>query len=197
VRRPRRPALPRRHELRPVAARAHGRAAELVEQRPVLRRFDDREHPDLLVTVDEPRGHARRLEGRRSVIDMRTADEHALPAEQPSAQLLLQPLPLAPRPDGEPNEPLVVVTVPKNTRAPRGLTRARSTDLEQPAINSAPPERIRRRQANDASTDYGYLGTRNSHARTVRLTAGPAVQTAARVKVRCVTPLGEEVASIS
>ena len=175
----------------PVDDRAHvDVAAELVEQRRVLGRLDDRKRADLLVTVDEPRRNARRLERRRPLVDVRAADEHALPAEQPSAELLLEPLPLAPRPNGEPNEPLVVMTVPKDTRAPRRLTRSRSSRLEQPAVNPAPPKRIRRRQPDDAGTDYRNLGTRNSsrpHCTTHHF--GPTNSSSSATLSRCETEM--------
>ena len=74
-----------------------------------------------------------RLERSRPLRNVRAADEHTLAPEQPNPELLLEPLPLGPRPHGEPNEPLVVMTMPKHPGPPRGLPRSRSSGLEQRA----------------------------------------------------------------
>ncbi len=97
------------------------RAAELIEQRLVLRRLEDGKHARLLVTTHEPRRHARRLERRRTLAHVRPAYEDALAAEQPNPELALEPLPLSTRANSEPNEPLVVMPMPKHPRAARRL----------------------------------------------------------------------------
>ena len=71
---------------------------------------------------------------------------------------LLEPLPLSPRANGEPHEPLVVMPVPKHPRAPGRLPRPRSGRLEADAPNAAPLERIGRREPGDPGADDGDLG---------------------------------------
>ena len=61
------------------------------------------------------------------------------------------------------------MTMPKHPRTPSRLARPGSSGLEQPHIDTAPPQRIRRRQPADPATHNGDLGSRNAHARTVRL----------------------------
>ncbi len=153
-----------------IDRRAHvDRPAELVEQRLILGRRHDGQRLDLPVPINPPRRHPGRLEGSRPLRNVRPADEHTLAPEQPNPELLLEPLPLGPRPHSEPNEPLIVMTMPKHPGPPSRLPRTRSSGLEQPHIDTAPSQRIGSRQPTDPSTDDGDLGARNGHASTVRL----------------------------
>src|SRR5215212_7327960 len=123
------------------------RPAELVQNRLVLRRRHDGQRLSLPLPIDAPRRHAGRLERSGPLRDVRTADEHPLPAEQPNPKLLLEPLPLVPSANSKRDESLIVMTVPKHPRAPGRLPRARSGGLEQSDINSPPLQGVRSRQA--------------------------------------------------
>ena len=123
----------------------------------------------LPVTIDEPRRYPRGLERGRPLRHVRTADQHTLAPEQPNPELLLEPLPFGPSTHGHPNQPLVVVAVPKHPRAPGRLPRPRSSGLEQSAIDTPPPQRISRRQPADPTAHNSDIQARNAHARTVRL----------------------------
>ena len=145
------------------------RPAELVEKRLVLERRHDGQRRRLPVTIDKPRRNPGRLERSRALRHIRSADEHTLATEQPNPELALEPLPLAPRPNGELDKPLIVVTVPEHPSAPRRLPRPRRSGLEQPHIDSPPLQRISRRQPTDPAPDNGDINARNAHASTVRL----------------------------
>ena len=114
------------------------RAAQLVEERLVLGRIENRQRVRLLLAPDQPSRHAGRLERRRALGDIRPADENALAPEQPRPELLLEPLPLGPRPNRKPNEPLVVMPMPKDPRAPGRLPRPRSGGLEAHELDATP-----------------------------------------------------------
>jgi hypothetical protein len=120
------------------------RPAELVEKRLLVRRRHDRQRLNRAVPIDEPRRHPGRLERRSPIRDVRTADEHTLPPEQPNPELLLEPLPLSPRPHGHRNQPLIVMTMPKDASAASGLSGPRSSSFEKPNLRTSPRQRVRR-----------------------------------------------------
>lgn len=107
---------------KPINSRAHvDRTADLIEKRLVLGRREDGQRSDLPGSINGPRSYARRLKRSRPPRNVRTANQHALTAEQPNSELLLEPLPLAPRAHSEPDEPLIVMTMPKHPRPPSRL----------------------------------------------------------------------------
>ena len=139
-----------------VDRRAHvDRAAEFVKQGLILRRREDRQRRHLIIAPDAPRRNARRLERGGPLCNVRPADQHALAAQQRHVELLLEPPPLATRPHGQPNEPLVVMPVPKDPGAPGRLAGTRRSSLEHPAIDAAPLQRITRRQPGDPTAYNG------------------------------------------
>ena len=141
------------------------RAAELVEQRLVLGRLEHRQRLDLFVASHQPGGHPGRLERRGALGNVRPADENALPSEQSRAELALEPLPLSPRPNRKPNKPLIVMSMPKDPCAARRLPRPRSGGLEANELNTAPLERIGRREPGDPTADDGDFCCRGAHGR--------------------------------
>ena len=154
-----------------IDSRPHvDRPAELVEKCFILGRRHDGQRLGLPVPINPPRRHPGRLEGSRPLRNVRAADEHTLAPEQPNSELVLESLPLGPRPHSEPNEPLIVMTMPKHPGPPSRLPRSRSSGLEQAHIDAAPSQRMGSRQATDPTPDDGDLGARNGHASTVRLT---------------------------
>jgi hypothetical protein len=96
-------------------------AAELVEERLVLRRGEHGERAGLPVAIEQPGGHAGGLERGGALGHVGPADEDALASDQRSAELALEPKPLLTRANGEPGEPLVVMTMTKHPRASRRL----------------------------------------------------------------------------
>ncbi len=156
----------------PVDCRANvDGAAELVEKRLVLRRGERGERGDLLVTIQQPSRHAGGLERGGALADVWPADQNALGTEQRSAELLLEPNPLLTRANGEPSEPLVVVTMTKDARATGRLTRTRNPRFEHTATNTTSPKRISSRKPTDAGAGNSHLSGLNAHAATVRLGA--------------------------
>ena len=153
------------------------RAAELVEKRLVLGRCEDGERVGLLLAPDQASRHAGRLEGRRALGHVRSADENALATEQPRPELSLEPLPLGPRPNRKPNEPLVVMSMPKDPSAPGRLPGPGSSGLEANELNTAPLERVRRREPGDPGADDGDLCYRGAHDETC-IPPGPRIGTA-------------------
>jgi hypothetical protein len=113
------------------------RAAELVEECLVLWWREDGENARLLIATDEPSRHPGRLERRGTLGDVRPTDEHPLPPKQSRVELALQTLPLSPRANCKPNEPLVVMPVPKDPRPSRRLPRPRNGGLETDALDTA------------------------------------------------------------
>ena len=139
------------------------RSAQLVEERLVLRRLENRKRAGLLLTPHQASRHPGCLERRRALGHVRPTYENALAAEQPRTQFVLEPLPLSPRPNRKPNEPLVVVPMPKDASAPGRLPRPGSGALEANELNAAPLERIRRGEPGDPGADDGDLCCRCAH----------------------------------
>ena len=150
------------------------RAAELVQERLVLGRLEDGKRAGLLLAPDQASRHAGRLERRRALGNVRPADENALAAEQPRPELALEPLPLSPRANRKPNEPLVVMPMPKDPSAPSRLPRPRRGRLEADELDAAPLQRIRGREPGDPSADDGDLCGRGAHE-------GPCIPTGPRI----------------
>ena len=140
------------------------RAAELVEERPVLGWIENREGLRLLLPPDQPSRHTGGLERRRALGDIRPADENALAPEQPRTELLLEPLPLSARPNREPNEPLLVMPVPKHPRATGRLPRPGSGGLEADELNPSPLERVGRGEPGDPTANHGDVCCVGAHA---------------------------------
>ena len=143
------------------------RAAQLVQERLVLGRLEDRERAGLLLAPNQASRHAGRLERRRALGDVRPADENALAPEQPRPELALEPLPLGPRPNRKPNEPLVVMPMPKDPSAPGRLPRPRRGGLEANELDAAPPQRVGGREPGDPGADDGDFCCRGAHGRRV------------------------------
>ena len=139
------------------------RAAELVQERLVLGRLENRKRAGLLLAPHQASRHPGRLERRRALGHVRPTDENALAPEQPRAELVLEPLPLSPRPNRKPDEPLVVMPMPKDPSAPGRLPGPRRGRLEANELNAAPLQRIRRGEPGDPSADDGDLCSRGAH----------------------------------
>ena len=120
------------------------RAAELVQECLVLGRAKNRKGTQLLVASDEPSRDARCLERCRSLADVGPADHDALAPEHSFTELAFEPLPLSPCPNRKPNEPFIVMSMPKDPSAPGGLPGPRRGRLEANERGATPPQRISR-----------------------------------------------------
>ena len=119
--------------------------------------------PDLLLAPDQASRNARRLERRRALGDVWPAYENTLAPEQPRPEFVLEPLPLSPRANRKTDEPLVVVSMPKDPSAPRRLPGPRSGRLEANELDAAPLQRVGGREPRDTSADDGDLCGRDAH----------------------------------